>query len=336
MSARHTALPVATLRWESREVEGDLFATRVSDDGALVGCTISDGQVAVYSSVTGRLSYLLEQSSEHFPATSIRFNTRVPKSFLVSSADGLIREWSTHRFTITWTINESPNQIFALDLSPEESSFATAGLDKVIRLYDYETQKIKSTLQRTTEFGDDMIPGHTNRIFSLLFHPTDQNLLYSGGWDDSIQIWDLRTNRSIRSVFGAHICSDTLDATGHLLLSGSWRTKDQLQIWDLRTFAVSQTLKWEGDPQCLVYAAKFHPNGTFIAAGGSGSNEVRLISLRNPGRHEKVLLDGTTFSLCFSKDGKELVVGTQKGGVKCFQLGPKGARSSPFLTDVKV
>jgi WD40 repeat protein len=329
-----SGLLAATPKWESREVEGDVFAIRTSDDGAFLGCTLSDGHVATYSSVTGRLSYLLEQSTDRFPATAIRFNNKIPKAFLVSSADGLLREWSTHRFTITWTLNESPNQIFAMDLAPDELSFATAGLDKIIRFYDYETQTIKSTLQRCTDFGDD--PGHTNRIFSLLFHPTDQNLLYSGGWDDSIQMWDLRTNRSIRSVVGAHVCSDTLDAHGRLLLSGSWRTKDQLQIWDLRTFAPCQTLKWEGNPQCLVYAAKFHPSGAFIAAGGSGSSEVRLMSLKSPARYEKLNMEGTTFSVCFSKDGKELVVGTQKGGVKCFTLGAKAEHGTTFLTDVNL
>jgi WD40 repeat protein len=316
-------IPQVAEKWRSKETDGDIFVARISEDNTILGCALSDGHVGLYSFSTGRLSYLLEQSPENFPATSIRFNTKVPKSFLVASADGMIREWSTHRYTITWSINENPNQIFSLDLSPDQLTFATAGLDKIIRLYDYESQRIKSTLQRGSEFSDQSLSGHTNRIFSLLFHPTDRNLLFSAGWDDSIQIWDLRTNRSIRSIYGPHVCSDTLDLNGSLLLSGSWRTHDQVQIWDLRNFAISQTLKWESDPQCLIYAAKFHPSGSFVAVGGSGANEVRLTSLKNPRDCEKLEFDGTVYALAFSKEGKELVVGTHKGAVYRFELAPK-------------
>jgi WD40 repeat protein len=313
-------VPSLTEKWKSREVEGDVFGVRISDDGSLVGCALSDGQVGVYSYKTGRLSYLLEQSADHFPTTSLRFNARDRKSLISVSADGQIREWSTHKFTVNWTVNEAPNQIFSLDLSPNRLTFATAGLDKIVRLYDYESQTIKATLQRSTEFGDETVPGHTNRIFSLLFHPTDSNLMLSGGWDDSIQVWDLRVNRSIRSIFGAHICADALDVSGSFLLSGSWRTRDQVQIWDMRNFGLAQTLKWDGEPQCLVYAAKFLPGGAYVVAGGSGANQLRVISRQNPKNYTKVQFEQTVYAFGFTKDAKEIVVGTQKGGVHCFQL----------------
>lgn len=39
------------------------------------------------------------------------------------------------------------------------------------------------------------MPGHSNRVFSVKFDKDDENLLVSGGWDNTIQIWDLRGRR---------------------------------------------------------------------------------------------------------------------------------------------
>ena len=37
-----------------------------------------------------------------------------------------------------------------------------------------------------------------NRVFALRYHPTDPHLLVSGGWDDTVQFWDIRLHESIR------------------------------------------------------------------------------------------------------------------------------------------
>jgi WD40 repeat protein len=283
-----------------------------------LACALSNGQFTLHSSTTGRLSYALEQSPGHFPTMSLRFNPRVPKTLLVTSADGLIREWSTHKQSINWTITEENHQIFALDISPECTSFTTAGLDKTIRIYDYESRTVKRSLLNRPGTAADR-GGHAHRIFALLWHPCDANLLFSAGWDDSIQMWALRADRSVHKFFGAHVCSDALDLHGNWLLSGSWRTHDQVQLWDLRCLVADHVLRWKSDKQCLVYAAKFRPGGEIIAIGGSGATEVRLLSTKTlTAVGEPVPFESTVYSLCWSKDGGELIVGTQQ--CECFQV----------------
>ena len=60
-------------------------------------------------------------------------------------------------------------------------------------------------------FGPNSSAGHSNRVFSVKFHPEDPNVLLSGGWDNTIQIWDLRTGFSERSIYGPHLAGDSLD-----------------------------------------------------------------------------------------------------------------------------
>jgi WD40 repeat protein len=303
--------------WSAQITDADIFAVHLSADNTIFACALSDGHVALCSGATGSVRYTLEQSSHSLPVTSIRFNPRSPKSVFATSADGLLREWSTRQAIVTWTMREEENEIFAMDVA---DSLATAGLDKTVRVYALERRAPIQQLATTQEFGEEH-PGHTSRIFSLLFHPGNANSLFSGGWDDSIQMWDLRSGIAVRSMFGAHICSDTLDICGNFLLSGSWRTKDQVQFWDLRTFTNVQTVKWSAAKPCLVYAARFHPSGDFIAVGGSGAPEVRLISTTTFRTvAEPVRYEGNVYSICFSKNGNEMIVGAQKGDLRCFQV----------------
>ena len=43
----------------------------------------------------------------------------------------------------------------------------------------------------------------------------------------------VRLNYAVRSIFGAHVCGDSLDISGNTVLTGSWRPEEQLQLWDL-------------------------------------------------------------------------------------------------------
>jgi COMPASS component SWD3 len=43
-----------------------------------------------------------------------------------------------------------------------------------------------------------MLPGHSNRIFALKFDKSNEHILYSGGWDDTIQISDLRVGGPVQ------------------------------------------------------------------------------------------------------------------------------------------
>lgn len=53
------------------------------------------------------------------------------------------------------------------------------------------------------------------------------------GWDNTVQIWDIREGNAVRSIYGPHICGDALDIVGDEILTGSWRADTQLEVWSL-------------------------------------------------------------------------------------------------------
>ena len=141
------------------------------------------------------------------------------------------------------------------------------------------TKKPKAKLDGTIN-----APGHTNRIFSMKFSKTDPNILASGGWDKSVIIWDLVAQEPKSKCIGPYICGDSIDIFGNILVTGSWRTENQLEMWDLREQKPNPIgIKWENDlgvSPVKLYASQISQhNGRFLLAGGSGTNEARLYDL---------------------------------------------------------
>lgn len=76
------------------------------------------------------------------------------------------------------------------------------------------------------------VNGHSSRIYCVKYNGSDRNQLVSGGWDDTLQVWDHRCPDSQAFLYGPHICGETLDidADHNHLLCGSWRKNNTLQV----------------------------------------------------------------------------------------------------------
>ncbi len=130
-----------------------------------------------------------------------------------------------------------------MDFSNDGSLLATAGRDAHVRIYDETTKSLAMSMKEKGE-----LPGHSNRIFSVKFNQIQQNMLVSGGWDNTLQIYDIREKGPVASIYGPHICGDALDFRndGYTLLTGSYRQDDALQLYDLRMNKCVRTYEWDG------------------------------------------------------------------------------------------
>lgn len=308
-------------QWKPTKLDHAAFCIRVAQDNSYIACALDEGDTWLLSTATGRLSYALHHPGDTFAATALRFHPANPKDLLVAQANGTIRLWNTggKRPEMQWETNEK-NEIYALDFSKSGTRFATAGLDKAIRIYDYERHEVISSMFRKLDIDDSN--GHMNRIFSLLFHPTNPNLLISAGWDDTIQFWDLRTRESPNLIFGSHVMNDSIDAYEYTLAAGSYRTRDMLQLFDIRSHSLICSKTW-GDEghHTMVNTVKFSPNGDFVIAGGSGKARVAAFSSKDLSAvGEELFYDTNIFSICLNPSGDSILIVTAGGEVYSHQI----------------
>ncbi|KNC48228.1 uncharacterized protein AMSG_04458 [Thecamonas trahens ATCC 50062] len=313
-----------SLKLAVEEQPADLFCVRFSEDNQLVAAGCGDGVTRVYT-LTGRLAFNLNADKAHgtFPVTCLRFrpnlggSSRARNMVIAASSDGSVRHWHLSTQKCLHTIVEEGNEVYALDYAPDASAFATAGRDHTIRLYDEATKEIKSKMEGA---GD----GHSNRVFSLKFKADDPDIVLSGGWDNTVQIWDARVGSVVRSIYGPHVCGDAIDLAGDKILTGSWREEDQLQLWDYGSGELLDTLPWSADdeaPPCFIYAAQFSADGRFVAAGGSGANEAKVFVTDT---HQVIghvdSMEKGVFSIAFSPNDQYVGIGSGDNALRVMEL----------------
>jgi len=73
-------------------------------------------------------------------------------------------------------------------------------------------------------------------------------MVVSGGWDNTIQIYDLRYRGPVRTMYGPHICGDCIEirSDGHTMVAGSYRAEDCIEVYDLRMYKRTRMIPWEG------------------------------------------------------------------------------------------
>jgi WD40 repeat protein len=169
--------------------------------------------------------------------------------------------------------------------------------------------------------------GHTNRVFAVKFDPTAPHLVASAGWDQTMQIWDLRKGSAVRCVGGINVCGDGVDFSpdGKQILTASHRGKDSLQIWDAGSAQLIRSYTWHGPggsdapAGCSIFCGRVSPAGGF-AAGGVGGGEARVYDFDGNVKHSVPVGDHCVHSVDFSSDGKKLAVGDAEGKLQIVTL----------------
>eukprot|EP00768_Dysnectes_brevis_P009533 gnl/Dysnectes_brevis/968_a1078_3611.p1 GENE.gnl/Dysnectes_brevis/968_a1078_3611~~gnl/Dysnectes_brevis/968_a1078_3611.p1 ORF type:complete len:363 (+),score=105.30 gnl/Dysnectes_brevis/968_a1078_3611:37-1089(+) len=311
----------------------DVFDLAFSPDNHVIAAGCGDGTVRVYHSASGRRLFKLQVPHSRFPTTSVCFRPTPPGQpsvLLAGNSNGSVTHWHVSRGTLLHEIKETDNEIFATGYSRDGHLFATAGRDQTVRVYD-EGSKVQ--VHSLTEGDRESTSGHFNRIFSLVFHPTQPNIIATGGWDQTIQLWDLRVDHSVASIHGVNICGNSMDLCGNQVLAGSWRPERPLQIYDIRSTSLDRDILWNkhaGSPDTapnptLVYTAQFGKQGSIIAAGGSGANEAKLFKTSTGEVLGSIQMPGSVFASAFSSDGRFVAFAGSKTGVQTANVRAKVA-----------
>jgi WD40 repeat protein len=220
-------------------------------------------------------------------------------SIASGSQDGLIIlwEWNTKRKVVDLTGHT--DEVTALAFSPDKDGnlLASAGSDRVIHLWNLETNK--SILKLDAGCG----------VHAIAFS-TDGKTLYSAGDDYLIRRWDVQTGKQTGAFKGHEGIIVSLIVQGDMLVSGA--LDKSIRIWDTKSTVQRKSLpQAQGDSDALALSK----TGDLLATAGL-NNTIRIYETATgkevtpaTGPHA-----GLT-TLALSRDNKRLVSMTADGHV---------------------
>ncbi|WKX91506.1 hypothetical protein Q1695_009943 [Nippostrongylus brasiliensis] len=152
--------------------------------------------------------------------------------------------WETSTSALQWTELPLPNQdlssmaVFSLRFSHRGHEILCGGSDRSLHVFDLQSMSRVTTIPEA----------HADDVNAVCYGDTESNLLYSGGDDGLVKVFDRRAFGELDyqpvGVFAGHRDGITyIDARGddRYLLSNS---KDQtVKLWDLRRFSSDDTVR---------------------------------------------------------------------------------------------
>ena len=105
---------------------------------------------------------------------------------IASNAAGSVQHWHMTSGKCLHSTDDENNQVYALDYNADGSLFATAGKDTSLRIYDEATKTMIVAMKGGNDYSIKTTPGHSNRVFAVKFYASDENIIVSGGWDNTV------------------------------------------------------------------------------------------------------------------------------------------------------
>ena len=170
---------------------------------------------------------------------------------------------------------------------------------------------VRSTLRNAIGITveKNRLEGHTDAVWSAVYSP-DGQIIASGGFDQTIRLWDQNGN-PIGQPFEGHtdeIWTVAFSPDGQTIASAS--SDSTVRLWDLQG---NQLSRFEGH-RGHVKTVAFSPDGTILASGDQ-SGVIKLWDRQGKSRtlQSEDKEESTVWSLAISPDGTQIVSGRDDG-----------------------
>jgi WD40 repeat protein/tRNA A-37 threonylcarbamoyl transferase component Bud32 len=177
----------------------------------------------------------------------------------------------------------------AVTVSPNGRMIASAGEDRLVKLWDLATRRVLHSLK-----------AHTTTVCGLTFSPNGRRLA-SGSQDGTIILWDVGTGTEVRTLHGDAdaVCRIQFSRDGRLLAAGG--QGGLVKVWDTSTGKAQDPLP--GHTGVVRFVA-FSPDGQWLASGGE--DRTVLLHPLTEGRSQMFRTPSAVNEVAFSPDGRTL------------------------------
>jgi len=212
-------------------------------------------------------------------------------------------------------MKDMPDSVLGIAISPDGKLVATAGRDRVARLWRAETGKLVSTLS-----------GHQS-VLEWADFSSDGKVLATGSYDHTAKLWEVDSGREVATLQGHSgvVMSTRFSPDGETLATAGeggfvrlWNLDSQEQIAVLEPEATIR------DAQSAILSIACSPDGSTIASAHQDKT-VRLRDYRT-GKLRRVLSedDAEVSCVAFSPDSKILAMGSCDNTVELWEVAGKG------------
>ncbi|XP_061439788.1 uncharacterized WD repeat-containing protein all2124-like isoform X3 [Rhineura floridana] len=255
----------------SKDAHG-IFSLCFAPGGGQLAAGFGNGAVQLVDAVTGLPgSSLFPGHRVRHAVTAVKFHRVKPGLLLATGADGTICIYDLLSHYPLALLSEKENEINAMDFCRDGSTFATAGKDRHIRLYDSHTNQVWD--KRVPKGAQSVINGP--HICGPGIDVKGDQVL-TGSWvpRNALQLWDLRMSRLWQNLpfpgsptqgeflYSAQFC------TGDVVLAGGSGSSGASAI-HIGTGQVIGEILLPNKPVHVVASA---PGGQSVAVAGAGGN----------------------------------------------------------------
>lgn len=289
-----------------------VFSVAFSPDGNLLasGSAAEPGNPSTIKLWNVNYGFEIKTLTGHrHTVSSVKFNPD-GKILASGSIDGTIKLWNLANGNEinSWECGRS---VYSVDFSPDGKIIAS-GCDNVIKLWNVTGREIRR------------LQGHQNHVSEIRFSP-DGKILASGGYDNTVKLWNVKDGREVFTLQGHSHAIESLDFSpdGQILATGSQDAT--IKLWNIETGEEIRTLH----ANYRIEDINFSPDGQMLAASLSNISSEGL-ALYN---------DNKTVKLWHVSDWKEIT--TLPGHahtVRCINFSPDGTllASGDYDGDIKL